>query len=95
MIKLFIKNDCPKCREVEEKFSDLVLAHKIVNADEERANPNINYYELPVIEDEGRIIKGEQEISEYFESMENYLAEWNKFQSDVCYVDDNGKVICS
>lgn len=95
MIKLYIKNNCPECREAEERFRELVLAHKTVNVENEETGLNINLEELPVIEDEGKIIKGDKQISEYFDSMENYISEWYKFQSDVCYVDENGDLICS
>ena len=94
MIRLYIQNDCRKCEEAEERFTDLVLAHKVVNLDEEEVN-NVNREDLPVVIDEGKVIKGSYQLDKYFESMEKFLEEWNRFQSDVCYVDDNGEVICT
>jgi hypothetical protein len=95
MIKLYVKNNCPECDEIEEKFKDLVLAHKLINVDSENFDNSFDRAELPVVQDEGKIIKGSKEIDKFLDEMENFLKEWNKFQSDVCYVDDNGYVICS
>ncbi len=95
MMTLYVKDNCPACEEVREKIEEMVLAHDVVNIDEAGTESPLRREELPLIEDEGKTYSGNEAIEQYFEDLEKYHEEWYKFQSDVCYVDDDGNVICS
>jgi hypothetical protein len=91
MIELYRTNDCPLCDEVEEKLSDMVLAYHVVPVDQ--AGPAQKLPKrviLPAIKDSGDWISGRDRIKDYLSDLEKHLQEWQKFQSDSCYVDDDG-----
>ncbi len=46
----------------------------------------------PLLIDEEKVFEGPTEIIEHLEELEKFKSEWYKFQSDVCYCDENGKV---
>lgn len=74
----------------EDKLKDLVIAHKvniIRSAEELPLHPdNVS---LPVIVENKNYIYGEKNILAYLESLKKVMADWDRFQSDACYVDDD------
>lgn len=90
MIELYRKNNCPACEEIEEAFKEMVLAYKVIIVNDKsnfKLPENIN---LPAIKDDKKIISGRKNIKQYLEDLNDFLAEWNKFQSDSCYIDKDG-----
>jgi hypothetical protein len=47
---------------------------------------------LPVMTNNEKIVSGE-EISAYIQELRTFMADWQEFQSDCCYVNDRGEVI--
>jgi hypothetical protein len=43
---------------------------------------------LPAIRDNGQMINGPAAISAYLKDLEKFVADWRRFQSDSCYIDD-------
>lgn len=43
-----------------------------------------------MVRDGEAVIKGRENIFEYFKELKDYLAEWLKFQSDACSCDAYG-----
>jgi glutaredoxin len=91
MIKLYRPVDCPDCADVEAILKELVVAHKVIVVEEGQAtaelNPDIS---LPAIKDNGQVISGPTAINTYLRELEKFVAGWQRFQSDSCYVDDDG-----
>jgi glutaredoxin len=91
MIKLYRPVDCPDCADIEAVLKELVVAHKVVVVEAGQAaaelNPDIA---LPVIKDNGRVISGPTAIATYLSELEKFVADWQRFQSDSCYLDDDG-----
>jgi hypothetical protein len=48
--------------------------------------------ELPVLKDRDFEATGEKEISEKMDELVEYKKEWDKFQTDACYIEDDGTV---
>jgi hypothetical protein len=75
-------------------MEDLSLAHKVVMV-KDRAELPVEISKdsrLPVMVDGNEIIQGHDQILHHLEELENFKAEWDKFQSDACYCDDEGNI---
>lgn len=44
------------------------------------------------IEEDGKKYKTMNEMYDFVKEMESYKSEWEKFQSDSCYIEDDGSV---
>lgn len=75
-----------------DALDELVLAHRVIHLDEHNPSPLPGGITLPAIRDGDRIIEGEAGIAAYLLEIEAFAAAWNKFQSDTCYLDDDGTV---
>lgn len=94
MIAFFRTRDCPGYRAIQETLEQLSLAHKVVIVSGESKSsgtlpPNTR---PPVLVDDGQVIQGIQAIIAHLEELEDSKARWEKFQSDACYCDDQGKI---
>ena len=90
MIELYRPIHCPDCIKIEETLQELVVAHKIIMLESGQTTaaltPNTP---LPAIKDEGQIITGQAAIEAYLVRLEKIVADWRRFQSDACYIDEN------
>ncbi|KAA3610460.1 MAG: hypothetical protein D8M58_05390 [Calditrichaeota bacterium] len=89
MITLYKKKDCAFCDEIEAGFREIVLAYKIGNTldltKEEQGN-------LPLIIENEKRISGKSAITAFLNDTKQLMTQWQKFQSDSCYLDGDGKV---
>ncbi|MCB1246769.1 MAG: hypothetical protein KDB69_05860 [Acidimicrobiia bacterium] len=72
-------------REVEQRLRDLAVAHNVCESDAVVG-------ELPAIEESGRVV-GPADLDVYLDELQTTLAQWRKFQTDACYVEDDG-IVC-
>jgi glutaredoxin len=92
MIKLYRPSDCPGCADIEAALQELVVAHQVVTVEEDELRGDLSpEVALPAIEDSGHIISGPAAISAYLKELEKFVADWRRFQSDSCYLDDDGQ----
>lgn len=89
MITLYRNADCSFCDEIEEAFQDIVIAYKIGNNEELRETQLAG---LPLILENKIQVSGKRAIQDYIRELKQVMAQWQKFQSDSCYLDDDGKV---
>ena len=47
--------------------------------------------EMPVVSDGDRVISGTVALRDYLAELANEMEQWRKFQTDACYIDDEGK----
>ena len=91
MIELYRPANCPDCNKIEETLKELVVAHKIVTIKPDQHSAEISPdIPLPAIKDEGNIISGPAAIDNYLVELEQIVANWRRFQSDACYIDEDG-----
>ncbi|MCL4297767.1 MAG: hypothetical protein KJ077_18645 [Anaerolineae bacterium] len=92
MIKLYRPCDCPACADIEATLQELVVAHRVITVEEDKLQNDLDpEVALPAINDNGQIISGLAAISAYLKELEKFVADWQRFQSDSCYIDDNGQ----
>lgn len=93
MIKLYRLANCPACAEIEAALREMVVAHQVIVVEEEHAPAELGTeISLPAIRENNHLVSGPAAISAYLEELAQFTARWRRFQSDTCYIDDNGQV---
>ena len=81
--------NCPGCQAVEDTLNDLVMACRYVNLDSRNGlPPELAGRRLPLLVDGDKIIEGSRPILAHLEKLADFKKQWYKYQSDVCYCDD-------
>lgn len=90
MIKLYREENSPQADMIEAEFRDIVLGYDRVVVDEKKAAQLFDDAPLPVITNNERVVSGDG-IPGYIKELKQLMREWQRFQSDACYVDDDGE----
>ena len=90
MIKLYREENNPQADMIEAEFRDIVLGYDRVVVDEKKAAQLFDNAPLPVITNNERVVSGDG-IPGYIKELKQLMREWQRFQSDACYVDDDGE----
>jgi hypothetical protein len=85
MLTLYLAQGSDDCTDILSEFEETAVAFHLVYLDSRDKK-------APMVHDNGRVIRGRKHIYAYLEELKDYLAEWQKFQSDACYCDINGNV---
>lgn len=92
MIELYRPVNCPACADIETTLKELVVAHKVITVEAGQVTAELNgNVALPAIKENGQIISGPASIAAYLKDLEKFVANWQRFQSDSCYIDDEGE----
>ena len=87
MITLHVADEpSAEADRIQRKLDDLIVAYARTTSP-----PESTPVALPAIEDGGRWYSGE-ELPAYFDELTRYVGAWRKFQSDACYIDDDGSI---
>jgi hypothetical protein len=89
MIELLHDPSSEASRRVAEVLAGMTVAHTVTNDPE--ALPE--GAEAPVIREGDRVVSGPEAIDDYLRELTAYLREWGRFQSDSCYIGDDGCVV--
>ncbi|PLW79517.1 glutaredoxin [Candidatus Woesearchaeota archaeon] len=70
MIKLYQLPNCPFCAKVREKLDELEVEYEVINIDRENKPQVVKDMGgfVPIIDDEGHIMKESEEILDYLDS---------------------------
>ena len=71
---------------------ELCMPFKVVEIEDRDALPKNLPADtcLPLMIDEQFIVEGTADIINHLEELEKFKNQWYKYQSDVCYCDENG-----
>ncbi|MBK9924466.1 MAG: hypothetical protein IPP66_04160 [Anaerolineales bacterium] len=90
MIKLYREENSAQANIIEAEFRELVLGYdRIVIGPDQAVKLFGTETALPVITNNERVVSGD-EIPAYIKELTRLVYDWRLFQSDSCYVDDNG-----
>jgi hypothetical protein len=84
MIELVRSDTCKTCDEVSTRLRELSVAHQVV-----AAVPGTDAHH--VIREGDRIVAG-NDLPPYLEELTRVIHDWNRFQSDACFVEDDGRI---
>ncbi len=90
MIKLYREENSPQADIIEAEFRELVLGYDRVLLDVKEAAQLFDDATLPVITNNERVVNGD-EIPAYIKELKQLMRDWQRFQSDACYVDEDGE----
>ena len=91
MIKLFREAHSPQADTIEAEFRDLVLGYdRVIINSNQSAQLFGGETTLPVITNNEVVVSGDA-IPAYIQALTRFVRQWRMFQSDACYVDDNGE----
>ena len=90
MIKLYRDENSPQADIIEAEFRDMVLGYDRIVVGEKEAAPLFDATALPVITNNEKIVSGDG-IPSYIKELKQLMREWQRFQSDACYVDNDGE----
>ena len=93
MIKLYREEKSKQADIIEAEFRELVLGYdRVVLSPKDAQQKFGEGVSLPVLTDNARTISGE-EIPAYVQELTELVLSWRRFQSDCCYVDEDGKTL--
>jgi len=88
-------DDCRTCSRIREALGDLAMAHDVVVvASEGRSDRLPQGTEPPVLVDDDEVVQGSGNIFAYIEGLRELQRVWLKYQSDVCYMDEDSGESC-
>jgi hypothetical protein len=87
MLTLYLERNTPETDDILDQVSSMAVAHEVVYADERPETPD-----TPALREGDETVAGLVSIMEYLEEFREFLARWQKFQSDACYCDADGNV---
>jgi hypothetical protein len=91
MITFYRPPDDAWADEIQEALDDMVIAYETEVVASPDARP-ADVPDTPALRDDGEVIAGEAALREHLEHLRALMQEWDRFQSDACYVDDDGSV---
>jgi hypothetical protein len=93
MIRLYREVESVQADAIEAEFRELVLGFERVVVTPVQAEAMFAGRALPVITNYERVVSGE-EIPSYIKELTRLMYEWQLFQSDACYVREDGDGVC-
>lgn len=91
MITLYQRDSCEECTEIAKRLRDMVVAHDVITIGDQWPS-ELSPGPLPTIIENRKVVRGIENVRAFVRALDTYLTEWNRFQSDTCYVDEHGNV---
>ncbi len=91
MITLYREQVCERSDWIQERLADFVVAHRVVVADgDAKAEPMPSL--LPTLQDGIETFNTEAGIQACLDRIEKRMEQWNRYQSDSCYIGDDNEL---
>jgi hypothetical protein len=93
MIEFYRPAECDYCEAIEAALKEMVIAHKVIVVEPGKQPKGLPAgTPLPALVDSGQVVTGRAALAEHLQKLEQVVADWRRFQSDACYIDDEGEV---
>jgi hypothetical protein len=93
MVKLYREKVSPQADVIEADLQEMIFGYDREITDPAAASQRFGpERSLPVITNNEKIVSG-VELPAYLLELRTLMVDWQAFQSDCCFVDDNGEVI--
>jgi hypothetical protein len=78
---------------IQSALDEMVIAHDVVTADGTATLPGgLSTSDLPALQDDGDVLTNPDAIEARLDALRTLMANWDRFQSDACYIDDDGSI---
>jgi len=91
MIVLYRSPDDPWADEIQKALDEMVIAYESELVRAPDALPD-DVPETPALRDDGEIVTGEAALRDHLDDLQDLMADWDRFQSDACYIEDDGSI---
>jgi hypothetical protein len=91
MITLYRPPDGPWADAIEEALDEMVIAYETEVIGDGASRPD-DVPDLPALRDDGDVVTGEDNLRAHLDHLRELMADWDRFQSDACYVEDDGTI---
>jgi len=91
MITLYRRPDDPQADEIQEALDDMVIAYETETVEDAMPPPD-DVPALPALRDDREVVTGASDVSDHLDHLRDLMADWDRFQSDACYVEDDGTI---
>jgi glutathione S-transferase len=91
MITLYRRPNDAWADEVQTALDEMVIAYETETVTVDAALPD-DVPDTPALRDDGEVITGEAALRTHLEELEKLMNDWDRFQSDACYIEDDGTV---
>ena len=92
MVELYRPEDDAFADEVEAALQDMLIAHEVHTVDSAAALPFDTEHALPILRENGDLVAGEDAIRARLDTLRSVMHDWDRFQSDACYIEDDGTI---
>lgn len=89
MLQLYRSEGSPLADRIEEELQDMVAAYRVVFLG---APSDAQLESVPAFRDGDRVICGKKNLEQHLKVLRKRIEAWSRFQSDTCYIDDDGEV---
>jgi len=90
MITLYRAPDDAWADEIQEALDDMVIAYETEAIEDATALPD-DVPSLPALRDDGEVVTGDA-LHDHLDHLRDLMADWDRFQSDACYIEDDGTI---
>ncbi len=91
MVTLYRRPDDPHADELQSALDDMVIAYETETIQAGASPPN-DVPKLPALRTDGDVVTGAAALQETLDDLRALMADWDRFQSDACYINDDGTV---
>lgn len=91
MITLYRPAEDVWADEIQNALDEMVIAYETEVVEKNASLPE-DVPRLPALRDDEDVITGEDALRGHLEHLRDLMADWDRFQSDACYVEDDGSV---
>jgi len=91
MITLYRRPDDPWADEIQDALDEMVIAYETETVEDDRALPD-DIPDLPALRDDDEVVTGEAALRDRLDHLRDLMADWDRFQSDACYIEDDGSI---
>lgn len=95
MITLYRRSDDALGQSIQDELEAIVIQHdvEIVGTRADLPESLAEYWaDLPILVDDGTVYATADAIQQHLETLRQLMADWDRFQSDACYIDDAGRL---
>jgi len=91
MVTLYRNPDDPWADEIQDALDKMVIAYETEMIDSENEGPD-DVPSLPALRDDDEVVTGDTALRKHLDHLRELMNDWDRFQSDACYVEDDGTV---
>jgi hypothetical protein len=91
MVTLYRRPDDAWADEIQEALDEMVIAYETETIADDEARPD-DVPDTPALRDDGEVVTGEDALRAHLEELRQLMNDWDRFQSDACYVEDDGSI---